>query len=138
MDIKQSAALPYRVSGNASFELLLVTTKRSGRWVIPKGNIHRRLTPWESAENEAWEEAGVRGLIERQALGTYNYAKRIGLIGHPSVVEVFPLHVHFQCAEWPEMTVRDRCWMSPDDAMAKISEPDLRALIIKFLARTQV
>ncbi|WP_074733503.1 NUDIX hydrolase [Ruegeria halocynthiae] len=128
----QSAALCYRTSKGGP-EILLVTTRRARRWIIPKGWLINGLTPSESAAREAWEEAGVLGPCGTDSLGRFAYVKnRPGKASALCLVDVFPLHVQRMVAHFPEAGERRRKWVSPQVASSKVSSPDLGALLAGF------
>jgi len=122
---RQSGVIPWRVRDGA-LEILLVTNRPGKRWVIPKGIVEPALTPAESAEKEAWEEAGIRGSLSSQPAGRFAYRKWGGVCR----VEVFPLQVTEVLEDWPEKTLRRREWLAPDAAAERIREPDLRAMVL--------
>lgn len=128
----QYAALCYRVSGGAP-EVLLITSRDTGRWVIPKGWPIDGLSPAESAAREAFEEAGALGRVSEIALGLYGYPKQLdtGEMVH-LMVAVFPLAVEACARDWPERGQRRLKWLSPRKAAAKVNEPELRALLRAF------
>ena len=134
--IRQIAALPYRSSGkalDAPVSVLLVTSRETRRWVIPKGNLTSGLQPHEGAAREALEEAGVAGAVCPVPLGSFRYRKRKGSgASLMADVEVFPLAVSRQLDEWPEQAERERRWFSLADAAAAVEEPDLADLIGSF------
>lgn len=104
----QTGSVPYSVvDGQPVF--LLITSRRSGRWIFPKGSVISGLTPWDSAAQEALEEAGVEGEVDRTPLGTYRTIKQ-GI--RRSIIEVtlYPLRVERQHDTWPEMHQRHRHW----------------------------
>src|ERR1700704_4175513 len=103
----QYAALPYRRGSNSRTEVMLVTSRETGRWVIPKGWPQKRKKPHASAAREAREEAGVVGKIEHHPIGSYSYKKRLksGTLV-PCEVRVFPLKVNRQKRGWPEKEER--------------------------------
>ena len=122
---QQSGVIPYRVVDD-HFEVLLITSRRRGRWIIPKGIIDPGTTAAESAAKEAYEEAGIRGDISSAPIGTYRYHKW----GGECRVEVFLLKVHTELETWPEESVRQRRWMTITDAAREIEEPQLQELIL--------
>ena len=128
--------MPYRVEGlniGAPVRILLITSRESGRWVIPKGNPVGGLTSHTAAAVEARDEAGVVGLVCPTALGSYRYRKRRGNGAHLMAdVEVFPLAVTSELARWKEQDQRERRWMSLSEAADLVHEPDLAALIRDF------
>lgn len=128
----QYAALPWRWTDD-HLEILLITTLTTRRWVVPKGWPVAGCTPSECAAQEALEEAGVVGETAQSPLGSFSYAKRrkTGEI-MPCRVAVFALEVARQRRTWPEKAVRETCWCSVDEALARVTEPGLRRLIARF------
>jgi 8-oxo-dGTP pyrophosphatase MutT (NUDIX family) len=131
----QYAALPYRVSRGSRTEVMLVTSRETRRWIIPKGWPHKGKTPHRSAAREAFEEAGVVGAIRRRSVGSFSYEKRLK---SGSVVEcevrVFALEVKRQQKDWPERKQRQFKWLSANAAARAVQEPML-GKIIRRLAR---
>lgn len=126
---QQSAALCYRIEQGRT-EVLLITTRKSRRWIIPKGWLINGLTPSETACREAWEEAGIRGLCEKQALGRFHYQKRRRKKGPVlCAVDVFPLLVQSVSSRFPECRQRERKWYSPKKAAQKVNSPELALLL---------
>lgn len=134
--IRQIAALPYRLDGasaDAATRVMLVTSRESRRWVIPKGNLSSGLSPHDGAAAEAEEEAGVIGRVCPTPLGSYRYRKRRGSGASLMVnVEVFPLAVTEELPAWKEQGERDRRWFTLNEAADAVAEPDLRDLIRSF------
>ena len=132
----QYAALPWRWAEN-HLEILLVTTLSTRRWVVPKGWPIEGRTPSECAAQEAFEEAGVVGATALRPVGSFSYVKhrKTGEL-IPCRVAVFALEVEQQRRTWPEKTVRETCWCSVDEALARVSDQGLKRLIAKF-AREQ-
>ena len=129
----QYAALPWRRRRGHSVEILLVTTRRTRRWIVPKGWPVDGYSPGECAAREALEEAGVLGVIAAKPIGAFPYRKQRK--SGESVrcrVEVFPLQVTQQLRNWPEKSVRETCWCTAEDALTRTSDPGLRRLIAKF------
>ena len=128
----QYAVLPWR-EGQGDRELLLVTSRETGRWVVPKGNPMPFRSGDETAAEEAYEEAGVRGTIDPSPIGSFRYRKRRRLL--PAVnaeVRVFPLRVDELLDEWPEQHQRRREWFDREGAAAAVDEPGLKKLILAF------
>jgi len=132
--IRQIAALPYRIQDGHA-RVLLITSRETRRWVVPKGNPIRGLRPHEGAAQEAWEEAGVTGASCPTALGEFSYRKRRrnGTTRHITVA-LFPLAVWAQAEDWPERDERDTRWFDLPDAAAAVDEPELKRLIAGFRA----
>ncbi len=122
---QQSGVIPYRVADD-HVEVLLITSRRRGRWIIPKGIVDPGKTAAESAAKEAYEEAGIHGDISSAPIGTYRYDKW----GGECRVEVFLLKVDTELEAWPEASVRQRRWMTITDAAHAIEEPQLQELIL--------
>lgn len=125
----QYGALCWRMH-RGKVEVLLITSRATGRWVIPKGWPMAGRTPAEAAAREAWEEAGVEGRVTETGLGLFSYAK---LIGAKSAiycqVEVFALRVAKLIDKFPERKERRRKWFSAEKAARKVNEPELRQLL---------
>lgn len=114
-------------------QVLLVTSRGTGRWILPKGWVNPGQSAAQSAAQEAWEEAGVRGAMDADPLGTYHYAKRLeDGRARPCRVEVFPLRVEAELDAWPEQDQRRRLWLDPAEAARRVEEPELRALLAGF------
>lgn len=113
--------------------MLLVTSRRRKRWILPKGWPVDGATPCEAAETEAWEEAGVKGKAKPVCLGIFSYVKMLDEDGTlPCVVAVFPVKVTQQEADYPEKNERRRKWFSLSKAAALVTEPELAAIIKAF------
>ena len=110
----QVAALPWRV-GVSGPEIMLITSRDTGRWVLPKGWIESGEKPWRAAAREAEEEAGLSGDVSRKEAGHYLYAK-VRQIGkaRPCAVAVFPLTVTAVADTWKEAGQRNRLWFAPE------------------------
>jgi 8-oxo-dGTP pyrophosphatase MutT (NUDIX family) len=127
---KQFAALPYRVQDGEP-EVMLITSRETGRWIIPKGWPLKRLAPRAVAAREAYEEAGLVGSIGKRSIGMYHYEKRLSPdLSIDCEVRVFLLEVEEEFANWPEQADRGRCWLSPAQAALRVAEPELRHLLL--------
>ncbi len=126
----QYAALPYRRRSDERTQVMLVTTRESGRWHIPKGWPKKKKTPADTAACEALEEAGVVGKVGQSSIGSYSIKKRLksGAIV-PCVVRVFPLKVKRQEKRWPERGERDIQWFSRTKAAKVVRERALAEII---------
>ena len=120
---RQSGALVYRFESQ-QLQLLLITT-RKGLWTIPKGIVEPDMSPAESALNEAYEEAGVRGHLVKESIGRFRYRKWGGTCS----VEVFLLEATEMLTIWPESFFRRRQWMSLQDAANLVKFDELADLI---------
>jgi 8-oxo-dGTP pyrophosphatase MutT (NUDIX family) len=128
----QFAALPWRV-GAQGLEILLITSRETRRWVIPKGWPMKDRAAHQAAAQEAFEEAGVQGDIAGVPLGMFRYLKRLkGDKTQLCAVDVFPLQVTEILEIWPEQEERRREWVTPEEASRRVDEPELTALIEAF------
>lgn len=130
---KQIAALPIRWNKKGKIRVLLVTSRETRRWVMPKGWPMAGKKPWRAAEIEALEEAGVKGEISPLAIGKYHYKKR--LADGSSVicrVKLYPMHVSEVRKKWPERDQRKRRWFSLKAAARAVKEPELTDLLKKI------
>jgi 8-oxo-dGTP pyrophosphatase MutT (NUDIX family) len=127
--IKQVAALPYRLTPGGEMELMLVTSRRTHRFLIPKGWPMKGKTDAEAATQEAAEEAGVIGKKPRSPIGSFRYWKRLRAAFVPITVTVFPLKVQRTLKRWPEKRKRKRAWLTPGQAELLVDEPELIALV---------
>jgi 8-oxo-dGTP pyrophosphatase MutT (NUDIX family) len=126
---KQVAALPLRWAENGAIEILLVTSRSTGRWIIPKGWPSKRHKDHKAAAREAKEEAGVKGKIGRRSIGRFRYVKSEMGDRNPIDVTVFLLPVRKECKNWPERDQRQRAWFALASAAEKVQEPELSFLI---------
>ena len=122
--VEQSGVIPYRIM-DGKMEVMLITSSASKRWVIPKGLIEPNMIPEDSAAKEAWEEAGVLGLVFPNLMGTYEYYKS----GCTWQVDVFLLQVENVVENWPEAYKRKRQWVSIPKAIKRVDEPDLKLIL---------
>lgn len=132
----QAGALPWRQrqgKKNGKVEILLITGRRSGRWMIPKGWRMLGKSVAESAAQEAFEEAGVEGTIEREPLGRFRHVKQHILFGKVEVdIQVHVLSVERELDDWPERGERLRKWFKLEEAPTKVDSDELRDLIRRF------
>ncbi|SMO38515.1 NUDIX hydrolase [Paracoccus laeviglucosivorans] len=122
----QVAALCRDESG----KVLLITSRGTGRWIVPKGWPMPGRSLAEAAKQEAWEEAGVCGRVEEGHIGTYTYDK-VQDAGYsiPIEVRVYPLAVKKLAMEFPESEQRERKWFMPDKAAELVDEAGLKKLL---------
>ena len=128
----QYAALPWR-RAEGVIEFLLITTRNTGRWIVPKGWPLTGRTPAECAAQEALEEAGLIGKVAAEPLGWFHYDKlrKSGEVV-ACKVQVYPMEVARQRRSWAEKTARQTHWCTLDEALSRVGEPGLRQLIQKF------
>ena len=127
---RQCAALPF-AEEKGELRVLLVTSRETQRWVLPKGWTEKRLSPHALAAKEAFEEAGVVGEVEPRPIGRYRYLKR-GPRDRvtPCSVRVFPLRVNRLLDDWPERRERQRRWFSAAEAAMAVEEGGLVTLLL--------
>lgn len=127
----QAAALPFRRANN--LEVLLVSSLDTGRWIVPKGWPMKGRKAFETAQREAFEEAGVKGEIASEPTGSFHYDKRRrnGAVWR-CMVEVFPLEVKSQSRSWPEKAVRKLRWCAWNEAAALVDDEGLGDIIRAF------
>lgn len=128
--------MPYRTEGNGPdsvLKVMLVTSRGTGRWVLPKGNVGARVPPHVAAGLEAEEEAGVCGAVCPVPLGSYRFRKRVRSgASLMADVDVFPLATTRELEAWEEQHERERRWFTLEEAAKAVDEPDLRELIRSF------
>lgn len=134
---RQVAALPWRVATSkdqaGGLEILLVSSRETRRWVIPKGWPMKGKDDPQAAAQEAYEEAGLDGRIVGKPIGDYPYLKRLKSgVARPVTVDVYPMEVTGEHATWPEKGQRVLRWMTPVEAALAVQEPELRDLIARF------
>jgi 8-oxo-dGTP pyrophosphatase MutT (NUDIX family) len=129
---RQVAALPY-VKQKDGIQVLLVTSRETGRLVLPKGWTERGMKDAAAAAQEAFEEAGVKGNVSSKPIGNYNYTKIIGPgFALACSVDVYPLEVRKHLKDWPEKSQRERLWFTPSEAALRVAEPALADILRRF------
>jgi len=132
--VEQFGAICFRTDGEAHIEVVLITTRETRRWTIPKGWPIKGLKGHEVAEREAWEEAGIRGKAKKKAFGYYTYLKVLASQESiPSMVEVHLLQVEKICDKFPERKERTIEWVSPVEAAMRVEEPELKGLFARLM-----
>jgi len=129
----QFAALPWRRGAAGEVEVLLITSRETRRWVIPKGWPIKGKSSAKSAAREAFEEAGVTGKLRKRPVGTYAYDKRLknGRLQHVRVA-VFSLEVEAESEAYPEAGQRERQWAPLTEAARMVDEPELMVILATF------
>jgi 8-oxo-dGTP pyrophosphatase MutT (NUDIX family) len=133
----QVAALPFDLDSRGAPRFLLITSRNSGRWIIPKGWPVKGLTLAESAAREAYEEAGVRGIVGETEIGRLDSATKRGRQGTvaPWPILIFPLPVGTILTRWPEQAQRRRQWMTRTEAIEAVSDANLAHILGAFETR---
>jgi len=126
------------MNGHARPQVMLVTSRETRRWIIPKGWPHKGKAPHRSAAREAFEEAGVIGAVSRQSVGSFSYEKRLkkGAVVACDVL-VFALEVKRQSREWPEKKQRKVKWLSARVAAKTVQDPELGKIIRRLARRSR-
>jgi 8-oxo-dGTP pyrophosphatase MutT (NUDIX family) len=128
--LTQYGVIPVRRTATGGVELLLITSRDTRRWVVPRGNPMPGKSPAEAAAQEAHEEAGISGRTEPEPLGRYRYEKR-RRDGRSVEAEVllFRMEVEEVADRWPEMNQRERRWFGVEEAAVAVHESELAELI---------
>ncbi|MFM7084887.1 MAG: NUDIX hydrolase [Hyphomicrobium sp.] len=127
--LKQVAALPIRRNKGRKPDVMLVTSRETGRWVIPKGWPSKKIKDNAAAAREARQEAGVTGKISKKPIGYYRYKKRTNNLQKLVYVNVFLLEVKKEKKVWLEKKFRHRRWFDNQSASRKVREPKLKDLL---------
>lgn len=130
--IRQIAALPYRCTAPGDIEFLILTSRTTGRFIVPKGWPMKGMTEHEAAAEEAKQEAGVVGNVGSDPIGSYQYWKRLRTVFVPVIVAVYSLEVTAEFSNWRERKQRQKQWMRREEATRLIDEPELVSLISAF------
>ena len=129
--LTQYGVVPVRRAPDGGVEVLLITSRDTGRWVVPRGNPISGKSPAESAAQEAFEEAGIIGPVEPREIGNYSYEKRRRLgMTELAVVHLFRMEVAEERDEWPEKGQRERRWFPAGEAAAAVHEAELARIIL--------
>ena len=124
--VSQAGVIPIKQG-----KVCLVTSSSGKRWVVPKGCLEPGKTTHEIALQEAWEEAGLVGVLQPEPIGSYLYEK----FGGTCHVTVFLMTVNDVADEWPEQGLRERAWLTPRQAAARLDDRGLRELIRSVVAK---
>ena len=132
--IVQYGVIPWR-RAERGIEILLITSRETRRWVVPRGNPMPGLRSHEAAAEEAYEEAGIRGSVGEAPFGRYGYDKRRrDGSAAPAEVELYAMAVSEELASWPEQHQRERRWFTPAEAASAVDEAELGALFLALEA----
>jgi 8-oxo-dGTP pyrophosphatase MutT (NUDIX family) len=123
-NFNQSGVIPYRTK-NGVLEILLITSIKKKKWIIPKGYVEFNLSPFESAKKEAFEEAGIIGSNETYELGTIELKKGNGV----THMKIFSMEVTKVLDDYPEKELRKRKWFDKEEASEKVAIPEISAMI---------
>lgn len=130
---RQCAALPFKEEAGETW-IMLITSRDTGRWILPKGWAEKRMTGAEQASKEAYEEAGIVGQISPQSICRYRYTKRLTHTIVDCSVKVFPLQVTQLLDDWPEAHQRRREWFTIGQAAMHIDDSELVTMLLSIAA----
>ena len=129
----QFAALPWRIGEGGKREVMLLTSRETRRWIIPKGWPMKGRKPAEVASREAYEEAGLIGdIVGKRPLGNFHYQKQLAKKERICEVRVFSFRVECQLDDWPEKTQRETKWFDSTEAATLVEEVGLAGIIDRF------
>jgi 8-oxo-dGTP pyrophosphatase MutT (NUDIX family) len=132
-DDLQFAALPWRISEGGKRQVMLLTTRETRRWMIPKGWPMKGRKPSEVASQEAFEEAGLVGhIVGKRPLGVFHYGKQLAKKSRLCQVRVFSFRVERQLDDWPEKRQRETKWFDAKEAATLVEEVGLAGIISRF------
>lgn len=135
---KQYAALPFIVSRDG-LEVCLITSRGTGRWLIPKGWPKKGMAPHELADLEAFEEAGLVGRSDTTPIGSFHYAKQLNDKSEIECdVSVYPMLVNYQAINWPEQEQRTVMWVKLQQALVLVDDEELSDLLRHFTPRSSL
>jgi 8-oxo-dGTP pyrophosphatase MutT (NUDIX family) len=135
--IRQVAAIPFRLGSDGELEVLLVTSRETRRFIVPKGWPMKGKSGRKVAAIEAEQEAGVVGKVLKQPAGTYSYWKRLERQFVRVDVTVYLLAVSEELTAWREKKSRRRAWLTTGDAAMLIDEPELATLLKELKLPTE-
>lgn len=133
-ELRQVGALPLLVNASGGVEVVLVTARGSGRWIIPKGNPIPGLAPHEAAAQEAREEAGLVGIAEPHCIGTFEFSRRRRGRDTTCLVDVYPLMVKLQLRKWAEAGQRSVLRCNVEAALSLVGSASLAFLMEQYLS----
>lgn len=128
--VDQCGAICFRTDDNGATLVLLISSRGTKRWVIPKGTLEVGEKPHECAEREASEEAGISGKADKGPIGYFTYIKDLGT--PPYIVSVFLLRVKSIAKHFREEGQREGVWVTPGEAAQMVQEPELQSIFRRF------
>lgn len=123
-NFNQSGVIPYR-KNNDTLEILLITSIKKKKWIIPKGYVEFNLSPFESAKKEAFEEAGIIGSNETYELGKIELKRENGV----THIRIFSMEVIKVLDDYPEKELRKRKWFDIKEASSKVTMPEIPGML---------
>ena len=132
-DGRQCAALPFKEEDGETL-VMLITSRETGRWILPKGWAEKRLTEAELAAKEAYEEAGIIGQISPMPISCYHYTKRMPVETKICAVNIYPLRVTQLLDDWKEVHQRRRQWFTLAQAALHVDDGELVTILLSLVA----
>ncbi len=111
---------------------LVITSRRTGRWIFPKGQPEKDENGWETAAREAFEEAGVIGTGQPQEIGRYRSLKFRSDWVQPLDIVLYPVRIDSLMPDWDENGERQRRMVTIKEAATLLSQPDMTELCTRF------
>lgn len=130
---RQCAALPFKEEGGETL-VMLITSRETGRWILPKGWAEKRLTEPELAAKEAYEEAGIIGQVSETPISCYHYTKRMQVETRECAVNIYPLRVTQLLDDWKEAHQRRRAWFTLPQAALQVDDGELVTILLNLAA----
>ncbi len=130
---RQCAALPFKEESGETL-VMLITSRETGRWILPKGWVEKRLTESELAAKEALEEAGIIGQVSPTPISCYHYTKRMQVETKECIVNVYPLRVTRLLDDWKEVHQRRREWFTIAQAALQVDDGELVTILLGLSA----
>lgn len=130
---RQCAALPFKEE-NGEIMVMLITSRETGRWILPKGWVEKHLTEAELAAKEAYEEAGIIGCVSPTPISRYHYTKRMQLESRDCTVNIYPLRVTDLLEDWKEAHQRRRAWFTLAQAAMQVDDGELVTVLLSLAA----
>lgn len=118
----RSGVIPYLLEDDGTILVMMVTPVGGGRWIFPKGNIAKGMSSLRSAEKEAYEEAGIRGISDNVLLGVSRFA-------HKQFIEFYPMHITEILKKWEEAGKRSRLFFPLEEAKQELNDPEATAIL---------
>lgn len=134
LNYHQSGVIPYRIKGKKNIEVLLITSVKRQKWIIPKGYVEFNLSAFESAKKEAIEEAGVLGSNETLELGEFVVQKSFG----KSYMKIFSMEVIKEFDDYLEKAKRKRKWFEIEEAAEKVAIPEITNMILSLKKKLEI
>lgn len=125
---RQSSVVPYRIV-DTNVEIMMITSIRRRRWIIPKGAVEPDMSPQDSAAKEAFEEAGIEGTVAQNPIGRYHYKKWSDICR----CDVYAMKVETIHETWQEQVEREREWIEARDVISRLRHKQLKAIVKKFI-----